>query len=145
MFEPKTQEVEWYGAFRLGFRYRLGANASIGTGLGGGVYRGERTVEEYCDDDYYDCNTDIYQNVSGNLHLDFEWSIGKRWPYLALSFAQRLVWDALALAQIHVPSEFTLAVYPTGGSWALTFSLFFTWTSPAYVWGGGTAGLTISL
>ncbi len=129
--------VDWYGALRVGFRYRLGRLFTLGAGLGGGVNYGPIYAHLAEEPPEY--------SIGGNLDLDFEWSVGKRWRHVSLSFTQRLTYDPLSRLVFHLVSEIGLAWYPTGGNWGITASAFLAVTLPIYPWGGATAGFTVRL
>lgn len=120
---------------RVGMRYRLGSHVTLGAGLSSGVHRLDH---RWCDEE---CSTS--PEYDSGAQLDFEWSVGRRWRHVSLSFAQRLLWDVRFVIVFHLLSEVSLAWYPAGADWALTLSAFGGLSIPPSGWGGGSLGVAV--
>lgn len=127
--------LERYGTLRVGARHRIGEHVSLGGGLGGNVEHGR--------DDCDDCSSPS-PFTRGAFTLDLELSAGGAWRHLALSFTQRVVWEATSLIAFHLVSDFTVAWILPGGRWAMTGSLYFG-LSGYIPWGGAGVGLAVLL
>lgn len=121
-------ESLWSATGRVGLRYRLGEYITLGGGLAAVVQQSDDTERK------------TFTNGSGQI--DFEWSVGRRWSFVSISWAQRLLWDARNYFFVNLLSELSLAWYPTGKDLAITASPFYSITFPYFIMsGGGIVGI----
>lgn len=128
-----------WGQLRAGIRYRSGKHWFIGGGLTGGI-----VWRTYCPhaDEFYVCS----DGFRALFALDFEYGYSHRWTHTGITFAQRLTWDAILLASVHLTQELTFAFYGTSDTWAFTLSIGLGFTLlPTLPWGSAALGLVVML